>query len=45
MTKDIKTKLEELDAKVDKAIGYNVKPIHYVMVILILVSIVSSWIN
>ena len=45
MDNDLKTKLEEIDAKVDKALGYDVKPVHYVMIALILVGIVSNFIG
>ena len=41
---DLKTKLAELDAKIDKAVGRDVKPIHYVMVALLVIGIVSNWI-
>ena len=42
---EVKTKLAEIDAKVDKAVGYDVKPVHYVMIALILVGIISNWVS
>ena len=40
---EVKMKLEALDAKVDKAVGYNVKPVHYAMIALILIGIISNF--
>ena len=45
MSKEIKSKLEELDAKIDKAVGRDIKPIHYAMVLLLLVGIVTNFLN
>ena len=42
---DLKMHLKEIDAKVDKAVGRDVKPIHYIMIALLLVGIVSNWVN
>ena len=42
---ELKAKLEAFDEKVDKVVGKDIKPIHYLMVGLIIVSIVSNWIN
>lgn len=43
--KDLGNKLKEIDAKVDKALGVNVKPIHYAMIALILFGIISNFVN
>ena len=42
---EVKMALKNIDAKVDKAVGKDVKPIHYVMVALLLVGIISSWVS
>ena len=42
---ELKEELKKIDAKVDKAVGRDVKPIHYAMIALLLVGIVSNWAN
>lgn len=41
----LKKKLEDLDMKVDKAFGVNVKPVHYVMIVLLLLGLLSNFLN
>ena len=42
---ELKAKLEGLDSKIDKAVGKDIKPIHYAILALVLIGIISNWIN
>ena len=42
---DLKKHLQSIDEKVDKAVGRDVKPIHYIMIALLLAGIISNLIS